>query len=209
MISLTYTDNGLSVNLAKAPQVTSLQLQKWMTQVVAHVHAVVARNIGDGGLIGRRTGNLARAIMDRVAIEGGQVIGEVWPDPSKVAYGAIQEFGGTVVPKHGQYLTIPIDAMLTSNGVARGTAAQVRDNPGGFGFTGTFVAKGVIFGKEGTGKRASIIPLFALKRSVVIPAHNYLDVTFQQELTWIMDALERIAQESVSLIFGDDGDAYA
>ncbi len=201
MITVTYEDHGLAVNLSRAPQVTTLQLQKWMTQVVEHLHAAVDRNIGDGGLIGRRTGNLARALRDRVFIDGGTITGEVWPDPDKAPYGRIQEEGGTVIPKRARFLAIPLDAMLTGNKVARGTAAQVFQSPAAFGFLRVFVRNGVIFGTRGM--RQSLIPLFALKSSVTIPGLHYLDVTLRQELTWIIDALERITDETAQLWFGE------
>lgn len=204
MITLTYTDAGLSANLSRAPEVTAIQMQKWMDRVVKYVAAAVQKNIGADGLIGRRTGNLARAITSLVTITGaGQVVGTVWPNRDLVPYGDIHEDGGTIVPRHAQFLTIPLAAMLTGNGVARGTAQQVRQSPQAFGFTGTFVAKGVIFGKTGQ----QIIPLFALKSSVVIPARHYLATTLTQSLAWMQNDLERLTGESVTLIFGDQAAA--
>lgn len=200
MITLSYTDNGIAADLSRAPNVTALQLQKWMDRVVKYVAAAVQRNIGNGGLIGRRTGNLARAVKSVVTVTGaGHVVGTVWPDRDLVPYGDIHEDGGTIVPTRSQALTIPLKAMLTGNGVARGTAQQVRQNPTAFGFTGTFVAKGVIFGKEGK----QIIPLFALKPSVVIPARHLFGTTLTQSIVWMQDELERITGESVTLIFGE------
>jgi hypothetical protein len=202
VITLRYDDAGLHADLTRAPQVTGLQLQKWMDRVVKHLVKAVQANIRKGdGLIGRRTGTLARAITGAVTtVATGQVVGDVWPDPTVAPYGSIQEDGGTIVPRTARMLTIPLAAMLTGNGVARGTARQLRDNPGAFGFTGTFVRHDVIFGKRG---RAQIIPLFALKARVTIPAHRYLATTLTQEIVWIQDDLERATGEAVTLIFGD------
>lgn len=199
MVTMKFDDHGLAISLAHAKDATGLQLQKWMTLVMAHLHAAVNRNIAKGGLIGRRTGNLARSMRDLVTVTPTGVIGTFWPDPDKAIYGDIQEEGGTVLPKRGRFLAIPLDAMLTGNGVARGTAGQVRDNPTGFGFSGTFVHAGVIFGKQAK----SVIPLFALKPSVVIPAHHYLRITLVQEWQWMADLLEQLTGDTVHVLFGE------
>jgi hypothetical protein len=202
VIQLTFTDGGLSVSLEKAPQVIGLQLQKWMTRVLAHLHAAVNRNIGDGGLLGRRTGNLARALQEVLTVSSDGIVGELFPDPTKVAYGGIQEEGGTVIPSKAHALAIPLEAMLTGNGVARGTAADVRANPSAFGFVSTFIPKGhsVIMGKE-AGKGGGVIPLFALKPSVTIPGRHYLAITLLQEWAWIADALEAATGDIVNVLF--------
>lgn len=214
MIALRFDDGGLVLNLEQAKPVLGLHLQQWMTGVLMHLHAAVARNIGPGGLVGRRSGNLARALMELVTVTEDGVTGELWPDPAKVAYGAIQEDGGTVIPKNAKFLTIPLEAMLTGVGVARGTARQVIESPEAFGYSGTFVAKGVIFGKLGKtakgrqrtrglgGEQTSVIPLFALKSSVTIPGRHYLATTLIQEWAWIADYLETVTGDVVNVLFG-------
>lgn len=204
MITLTFTDDGLRVNLAQAPQVIGVQLQKWMSLVIAHLHSAVVRNMGDGGLIGRRTGNLSRSLLELITVTPGGIMGQLWPDPDKVPYGSIQEDGGTITPKNAQALTIPLEAMLTGNGVARGTAAAVRANPQAFGFKATFIPKGhnVIMGiPEGARKSVTAIPLFALVPSVTIPARKYLATTLIQEWAWIADQLEQTASDIVNVLF--------
>jgi len=74
------------------------------------------------------------------------------------------------VPKNAQNLTIPMQAVLTANGVARYSAREVISNPAIGGFTGTFFAKGMLFGKGAGG----ITPLFKLKKSVTIPPHQFM-----------------------------------
>jgi hypothetical protein len=206
VIALTFDAGGLQVNLAQARPIIGVQLQKWMTRVLAHLHAAVNRNIASGGLIGRRTGNLSRSLLELVTVTDDGIIGELWPDPAKAAYGAIQEDGGTIVPKKGTMLTIPLEAMLTGNGVARGTAAQVRDTPGAFGFKASFIPKGhhVIMGiPEGARAGAQPIPLFALVPSVTLPGRHYLATTLIQEWQWIADELERVTEETVNVLFGE------
>lgn len=197
-MTLTFDDGGLRANLEHAPNVTGVQLQKWMDMVVKHLAKAVQANIAKGGgFIGRRTGTLARSITFAVTISAGQIVGDVWPDLAIAPYGEIQETGGTIVPKHGVALAVPLPAMLTPNGVARGTAAAVKANPQAFGFVGTFIAKGVIFGKIA---RGAIVPLFALKGSVTLPARRYLAQTLAAELNWIQSALETVTGETVTLI---------
>jgi hypothetical protein len=214
MIALKFDDRGLAVNLSQARPVIGMQLQKWMTRVLAHLHAAVNRNIASGGLIGRRSGTLSRALMELVTVTDGGIVGELWPDPAKAPYGGIQEDGGTITPKKGTMLTIPLAAMLTGNGVARGTARQVKDNPTSFGFQSSFIPKGkhVIMGviadarfagTRGNGGRGAAIPLFALVPSVTLPGRHYLATTLIQEWQWIADELETITNETVSVLFGE------
>jgi hypothetical protein len=199
VIGLALDDNGLQVNLQNAPGVTGLQLQKWMDRVIKHVQAALLRNIAKGGLVGRRTGNLARAIMSLVTITGdAKILGEIWPDLDKAPYGDIQETGGTIVPKSARALTIPLDAMLTGNGVARGTAKQVFADPEAYGFLRVFIPKGkaVIMGLRDDHHP---IPLFALAQSVTIPATHYLSNTLEQEMGWIQSALEDLTGDIVQV----------
>jgi hypothetical protein len=97
--------------------------------------------------------------------------------------------------------------MLSQSGGAKSGGAggvfarDIRDNPGQFGFRGTFVAHGVIFGvPEGfSGKRSrglgggrgwNIVPIAVLKRSVTIPARPFLQPVFEQIEREIPDELE-------------------
>lgn len=221
MIGMSISDGGLSLNLKAAPSVTALQVQRFVTDVVNHLVGAVQKNIGSGGLIGRRTGDLARAMMATVEAFPAGAVGEVFPDPAKVAYGSIQEDGGTIVPKNAQMLAIPLAAMLTGNGVARGSALQVAQSPGAFGFSSTFIPKGhhVIFGvpegapRGGRGAGAqsliglshlgTVVPLFALVRSVTLPGLHYMATTFTQETSWIAARLEELTGDVVQVTFGE------
>ena len=82
--------------------------------------------------------------------------------------------------------------MLTGNGVARGTAAQVKANPVAFGFKATFIPKGhdVIMGVPLAAKHRTAIPLFALKPSVTIPGRHFIDATLDQNRDWIQARFE-------------------
>jgi phage gpG-like protein len=115
----------------------------------------------------RRTGLLENIVMEPVVETGGAMEGKVG---SPAPYAQIHEFGGTVNAKNVANLTIPLPAMLTGRGVSRGTARDVISSPESYGFSGTFSAQNVIFGKHDDG---SYQPLFALKKSVRIPERPY------------------------------------
>ncbi|MBU4356587.1 MAG: hypothetical protein KJ822_14795, partial [Proteobacteria bacterium] len=71
----------------------------------------------------------------------------------------------TIRPKNKKFLAIPLAAAKTAAGVARGGPLSGIWGP-------TFIAKGIIFGFSGgtkTTQSKTPIPLFVLKRSVVVP----------------------------------------
>lgn len=109
----------------------------------------------------KRTGALARSYGHRVERERSLVrleVGTISPGADKkiLSYAAAQEFGATIRPKKGKYLTVPLAAAKTAAGVARGGA---RDYPN------TFIAKSIIFQRQPGG---AILPLFKLVRQVKI-----------------------------------------
>jgi hypothetical protein len=105
-----------------------------------------------------------------------------------VPYTRIQNLGGTISAKNVNNLTIPLDAVLTGQGVARFTAAQVISDPAAFGFVTTFFKNSVLFGELPIeGKREAkgatiggVVPLFVLRPSVTLPAHPYMETAFKQ-----------------------------
>ena len=151
-------------------------------------------NILSGQLLKVRTGNLRRATFSRVEDTRGSVSAVLGIDSRKAPYGRIHEKGGTIRPKRARHLTIPLPAALTGVGVARFTARQVITNPGSFGYTGTFVAKNVIFGKRGSD---AIEPLFALKSQVTIKPVGYLAHTVDDKRRWIHAELQAAVNRGV------------
>jgi len=142
----------------------------------------VSRHLAGGtgpDRLARRTGTLARGTKPLpVTLEGGKVTGgigfsasyagvHIGPAGSKV----------TIRPKNKKFLAIPLAAAKTAAGVARGGPLDGIWGP-------TFIAKGVIFGfKKGTKKEhKNPIPLFVLKRSVVVPRRVDPD---QHLLNWV------------------------
>jgi hypothetical protein len=113
---------------------------------------------------------------------GGMLAGQGLP------YGPIQEFGGTIVPKNSQYLTIPLDAALTPSGVmrfdARGAEAA--------GYK-TFVRGNIIFGI----KDKVLVPLFVLVTSVTIPARPFAGPALPANREYIERELNDAVKEAV------------
>lgn len=93
----------------------------------------ISRGMRAGGVVRRRTGNLARSIVGKGdTINGlpGMRIG-VFTGPA-VAYAAAQELGATVKPKRaGGYLAVPTDdgGALTPAGVPRYRSAREYPKP--------------------------------------------------------------------------------
>jgi hypothetical protein len=204
MITLELVDHDLQVQLQQASATTQLAFQKAMRDITAYAHRILAQNMGDGGFIGVRTGMMRRAIKEEVTVDASGMTGRVYLDPAMGRYFDIQETGGTIMPTNAQFLTIPLAAMLTGSGVARGTARDVFATPQAFGFQSTFIAHGVIFGVETGGAKAlgTVVPLFALKASVTIPGTHYLQQTLDQILGWIQQRLEDATGEVVRIVDG-------
>jgi len=120
-----------------------------------------------GAVLHRRTGNLARAVGWELQQGAEKVTGRVGiiKQGPALKYSMIHMSGGVLRPTHGQWLTIPLPAMLTSAGVARGTARSV---PNSF-FIRSKRGNLLLVRKRPGG----IEPLFVLKREVRIPKRDF------------------------------------
>ena len=97
----------------------------------------------------------------------------------RVSYARMQEFGGTITPKRGKYLAIPLPPAKTAAGVAKGS-------PRMFPFL-TFVQslKGQpLLAHQDTGE-----PWFLLRRSVKIPKTRFLGRAVDDTVDQVPDAL--------------------
>ncbi len=116
------------------------------------------------------------------------------PVGTNLIYAAIQNYGGTITPKSAQFLTIPLDAALTPAGVMRWSAREIIESPSAGGYLGTFFRNGVLFGKTASG----IDPLFALRTSVTIPPHPFMEPGLESVRddfnTGMTEAVERAKQ---------------
>lgn len=183
-----FSSLGPALRAELRPTITALQ---W--QLVGTIQASIS-----GDILRNRTGQLRGSVVAGPIQESDTSIsGAVG---SNTIYARIQELGGTISPSSAQSLTIPLDAVLTANGVARYTAREVIADPSVGNFTRVFARNGIIFGATGSGKDAEWTPLFVLKSSVTIPAHNYmaraiasLQDTVQSEMK---DALARAAENA-------------
>jgi phage gpG-like protein len=144
-----------------------------------------------GEVLQNRTGNLERSITPAPVEETDtRITGAVGTNQ---IYARIQELGGTISAKNAANLTIPLEAALTPSGVAKFTAREVIENPGVAGMTGTFFAKGILFGKN----QSAITPLFALKPSVTLPARPYISRALEEQRGEIEDRLSRALSQAM------------
>jgi hypothetical protein len=141
-----------------------------------------------------RTGNLRRAVFHEVGrLPDGDVFTKLGVDKKKAPYAAIHEMGGVIRPKKARHLTIPLTAARTGKGVAKFSARDVIQNPGSFGYVGTFTHNKIIFGKKQDG---GIEPLFALKDQVTIKAVGYLSKTVQEKRAWVISTLNDYVRDA-------------
>lgn len=181
-----------ATRIAKALGAASEKIRPAVHEALAKTGAHLERQIklayGAAGLK-VRTGRLRSSIGFAFRAPLALLVGIIRnPGGKELAYAWQKEKGGTIYGR--PWLAIPLPAVLTAAGVARGFARDYRDHPGQFGFTGTFVHKGVIFGhlaggakgKGIGGGKSSVVPLFVLKHSVTQRAHPFVIPTVQREL---------------------------
>jgi hypothetical protein len=104
-----------------------------------------------------------------------------------------QEKGASIGPKRGMFLTVPLAAVRTGNGVARFTARQVIAAPQSFGYSGTFFKKSVLFGKKGD----EVVPLFAMVRRVTLKPVGYLTNTVREKGPWAVNEIAGAVAEGL------------
>lgn len=146
---------------------------------------------------GRLRGSLGYKVTPANELEVGSLTGG-----EALVYARQVEFGGQIFGK--PWLAIPFSTMKTKAGVGGIRARDVRANPGQFGFTGTFIAKGVIFGqlpgkksRRGLGGKWNIVPLFALKQSVNQKGHPYLYPTVEKNLPLVADQIKTAVEAAI------------
>ncbi len=143
------------------------------------------------GRLYRRKGNMLREIQQSVTVTGRGL------DAIKgsISGPAVHEFGATIRPTRSQYLAIPLDAAKDSTGTPLPMSPrQFRD---------TFVARSkrgnlLIFQKRG-GRFGRIVPLFALKKQVKVPARLGLGATLDKASDAFVD---RVVEQAVLRIQG-------
>jgi len=105
---------------------------------------------------------------------------------TNLEYAAIQEFGGTIVAKKGKFLAIPLDKGAEGYGP--------RDFPGKLHFVGNN-SGGVLMDAQGKAH-------YALKHSVVIPAHPYLRPALAENEDAAAEAAGRVLKKLIEGVRG-------
>ena len=78
--------------------------------------------------LARRTGQLARS-LDAVVVAHDKAVVMVGFIGGGVPYAKIHEYGGTITPKNGKYLAIPLGPAKTKGGDVKGQGASPRNWP--------------------------------------------------------------------------------
>jgi HK97 gp10 family phage protein len=132
------------------------------------------KNIKDSGLI--RTGNMSRSlhqeVVERTATSATVEAG------TNVEYAAIHEYGGTIRPKSGKYLAIPIGTLTGSP-----TKHDLRLIKSGSGNL-------LLLDESGTAQ-------YVLKTSVDMPARPYLRPALDDNRAEINEAIGSVMREQI------------
>lgn len=143
----------------------------------------IQRNLA-GGILGRRTGQLAtRTRVTKATITGRNVSMAI--ETNGIPYGLIHETGGTIRPKTKQFLTIPLPDAMTAAGVVRKSAGELQQNPSPFDTT--FIHEGTIIGE----KNDKLTPLFLLRKKAVIPERRWASRSVDETLNKLLDRLSK------------------
>jgi len=187
MAKVTIRAGSIAKALGASRRSVANAVHEGLAKTGAHLEREIKLAYRGAGLK-RRTGRLIGSIGFIFKGALSMLVGTVRSGGGQpLVYARQREFGGTI---HGNpWLAIPLPTVKTQAGVTRAYARDYRDHPEQFGFKGTFVAKGVIFGylakghgKGITGERSKVVPLFALRRSVTQPARPFIVPTVKREL---------------------------
>lgn len=109
-------------------------------------------------------------------------------------YVAIHQFGGTIEAKRSKYLTIPLKAMKTASGVVKMTIGQAIAARKTF-FKKSKAGNLILFEnrpKTDGGKARRPVPLFVLKKSVVVPKRLMFFETAERLALTVVEKLARV-----------------
>ena len=178
MLTLSAKWGGLDLS-KEAMELARTRVEAVVGRYALAVEREIQNNLSS--LLKRRTGQLARDLRDFkvIPVKGGFAI-EFSTD---VPYAGIQEHGGTIKAKQGSYLTVPLPAAMSPSGVLKKRARFWKN---------TFVRKSkagnlIIF----QSRSKDIIPLFVLKKEVVIKATNW----FSKAVTATQSEFESMLKE--------------
>lgn len=169
---------------------------KSMRESLIYISGVSRRRFLSGKPLKVRSGRLRNSLkvpgmegIFKIVRSAMKILGRLG---TRVPYGPTHEYGATIKPIRSQWLTIPLQAVKTRAGVARGRA---RD------FTNTFFRRSktgnlILFQKRGKG----IVPLFVLKKQVKIPKRAFLEPAVKKSLGWITDRFSRNIAEGAVVV---------
>jgi len=177
--------------LARFPVNLRIERLKQMERASIYLMNYIQRNKLSGQVLKRRSAFLANHMNYDVREQGKDVIGRAG---NKTVYAAIHETGGTIRPKNGMYLTIPLAAAMTPAGVVRKPARQWENT-----FVRTSRGGGkVMYSRDG--KQA--IPIFALVKSVTIPKRPYFGPATRETRSTIIGMIGQAVKTSVRIANG-------
>lgn len=130
-----------------------------------------------------RSGRLLQSLKEGVRVTGdsfAEVRGEIWG----IFYARTQEFGAYIVPVRAQYLAIPLPAALDARGVPL--------KPGPRDWDRTFVItskKGNLLIVQRLPNGRGIVPLYVLKKEVIIPPRLGIRESLESHKTYFTEVL--------------------
>ncbi|ASP22057.1 hypothetical protein ANTHELSMS3_03427 [Antarctobacter heliothermus] len=141
----------------------SREMRRFLQEQMAEIAARHGGSITTSTTLARRSGKLVAALRRAARVKDVKTLGRVTGRVKLRADRAVHEDGGRIKPTSGQYVTVPLPAALNANGTPK--KARARDWPN------TFMAKSrkgnlLIFQRKG----GRLVPLYALKKSVTVPA---------------------------------------
>jgi hypothetical protein len=131
--------------------------------------------------LARRTGELVAALTDGIRVTSAESIGNISGEFQLPDYAGIQETGGVIAGRAGNYLAIPLPAALRADGTP--IMARPRD------WDNTFTAMSrrgnlILFRRTGRGR---VVPLYVLKRQVAVPPRLGLVDTIETDMGYFVD----------------------
>jgi phage gpG-like protein len=148
-----------------------------------------------GSSLNVKTGRLRTSIGSKVSLEAdglSAVIGSGVRSGKRLPYANIHEDGGTITPKKGKYLTIPIGDNKRKDGLARFSASELINGYKTF-LLPTNRGKVLMAIIAGTPK-----PMFALVTSVRIPGTKYMSITLKNNLKAVLNIFVNSIEKGLS-----------
>lgn len=163
-------------------------------------HIIATKLSGDP--LKRRTGSLARSVVGGAIMRGNlpTIRVGIFRGPS-LAYAAMQEYGGTILPKNAKALALPVNDALTPAGVARYPSPRNYPSPLRFVPWKGAKAIGALYDADQLRRAkqnwAAVRPLWILMSSVDMPGKHYLMLGMREALPLIAKDLLDLLRNSI------------